>query len=85
MHMAHKIIYYKSALCPRCRFTDRLLSKLQTTHPEIEIETIEILTNPARAMHDGIWMIPAVIIGNLRWYHAPPLLELEAALNEEQV
>jgi hypothetical protein len=28
-------------------------------------------------------MIPAIIVGRRRWYHAPPLAELEAALHEE--
>lgn len=81
--MTNKIIYYKSALCPRCLFTDRRLSELRTAQPELEIETIDILTNPARALHDGVWMIPAIIIGDRRWYHAPSLSELNAALREE--
>lgn len=84
IRMTHKIIYYKSALCPRCLFTDRRLSELRTAQPEIEIETIEILTHPARTLHDGVLMIPTIIIGNRRWYHAPSLSELDAALHEEE-
>jgi 2-hydroxychromene-2-carboxylate isomerase len=57
------------------------LSELQASQPEVEIETIEILTDPVRALRDGIWMIPAIIIGDQRWYHAPSLAELEAALH----
>ncbi len=82
-HMTNKIIYYKSALCPRCLFTDRRLSELRTVQPEIEIETIEILTNPRRTLRDGVWMIPVIIIGDRRWYYAPSLSELGAALREE--
>ena len=83
VHMTHKITYYKSVFCPRCLFTDRRLSELRTAQPEVEIETIEILTHAARALHDGVWMIPAIIIGDRRWYHAPSLSELEAALRAE--
>ena len=81
--MITKIIYFKSALCPRCRATDRRLSELRAVQPHIEIETVEILTNPARVLQEGIWMIPAIIIGNQRWYHAPTLSELDTALREE--
>jgi hypothetical protein len=82
--MTHKIIYYKSALCPRCLSTDRRLSELRTAQPEIEIETIKILTHPARTLYDGVWMIPTIIIGDRRWHHAPSLSELNAALHEEE-
>ncbi|MBI1281852.1 MAG: hypothetical protein GC179_27250 [Anaerolineaceae bacterium] len=54
--MTPKVIYFKSAICPRCRATDRRLSELQTAHPEVEIETVEILTDPARVLREGIWM-----------------------------
>ncbi len=82
--MTTKVIYFKSALCPRCRLTDRRLSELRAAQPQVEIETVEILTNPARVLQEGIWMIPAIIIGRHRWYHAPPLSELDAALREEE-
>ncbi len=82
--MTSKVTYFKSALCPRCRATDRRLSELQTVQPEVEIETIEILTDPARVLRDGIWMIPAIIIGNQRWYHAPSIDDLKAALVKEE-
>jgi hypothetical protein len=58
-----------------------LLDKLKATRPEAEIETIEVLQHPARALRDRVFMIPALIVGDLRWYHAPPLSELLAALD----
>jgi hypothetical protein len=58
-----------------------LLDKLKVVRPEAEIETIEVLQHPARALHDGVFMIPALIVGEFRWYHAPPLSELLAALD----
>lgn len=44
---------------------------------------IEVLEHPGRAMRAGVWMIPAILIGEKRWFHAPSLAELEAALLEE--
>ncbi len=81
--MTTKVTYFKSALCPRCRTTDRRLSELRAIQPEVEIGTIEILTNLARVLHDDIRTIPTIIVGEQRWYHAPSLSELEAALVKE--
>jgi len=50
-----------------------LLDKLRAARPEVEIETIEVLQHPRRALRDGVFMIPALIVGERRWYHAPPL------------
>jgi hypothetical protein len=62
-----------------------LLDKLRAARPEVEIETIEVLEHPVRALRDGVFMIPALIVGDRRWYHAPPLDELLAALDAAQV
>ncbi|MCC7207617.1 MAG: hypothetical protein IT323_09930 [Anaerolineae bacterium] len=62
---------------------DRRLAELRAAQPGVEIEVIEVLTNPARAVRDGVWMIPALIVGERRWYHAPPLADLEAAVRDE--
>jgi hypothetical protein len=60
-----------------------LLDKLQAARPEVEIETIEVLQHPRRALRDGVFMIPALMVGERRWYHAPPLHELLAALDAD--
>jgi len=50
--------------------TQRLLDKLRAARPEVEIETIEVLQHPRRALRDtcacaqcrcGVFMIPALI------------------------
>lgn len=76
-----KIAYYMSRLCPRCVATTRLLSRLKREHPEIEVEQIEVLTNPGRTLSDGIWMVPTLIVGSRRFHHAPRMEELLAALD----
>jgi len=58
-----------------------LLDKLRAARPEVEIETIEVLQHPRRTLRDGVFMIPALIVGERRWYHAPPLQDLLAALD----
>lgn len=73
-----KIIYYKSLICPRCIVTNRLLARVRREHPEIEIEEIEVLTNVARTLRDGVMMIPTLIVGDKRFHHAPKIEELLA-------
>ena len=74
----------------RIEFTQRLLDKLRAARPEVELETIKVLQHPRRALRDtcacaqcrcGVFMIPALIVGKHRWYHAPPLHEILAALD----
>lgn len=81
MKQGMKVTYYKSALCPRCWFSDRRLQELRAAHPEVEIETVEVLADPRRALRDKVMMLPTIIIGQQRWHYAPPLTELEAALD----
>jgi hypothetical protein len=57
------------------------MDKVRAARPEAEIETIEVLQHPVRALRDGVHMIPALIVGDRKWYHAPPLDELLAALD----
>jgi hypothetical protein len=52
------------------------LAELRASQPEVEIETIEALKNPVRAIYDRVMVIPAIIIGNKRWYDVPSLAEL---------
>jgi hypothetical protein len=77
IHM--KITYYKSLVCPRCIPTGRLIARVRREHPEIQVEEIEVLTNLPRALHDGVMMIPTIVIGDKRFNHAPSLYELLAA------
>jgi hypothetical protein len=58
-----------------------VLDHLRSAQPEVEIEELEVLTNLLRALQDGVWMIPLVIIGEKRWDRVPQLEELLDALN----
>ncbi len=40
------------------------LKKIIKEHPTLEIETVEVTTNPARTLRDGIRMIPALRCGD---------------------
>ena len=75
-----KVVYYKSIVCPRCIPTNRLIKRLKQTHPEIEVEEIEILTHMSRARQDGVRHVPTIIVGDQRFYTAPSLGELLAAV-----
>ena len=61
--------------------TDALLNQLREARPEVEIETVEILSKPARAWQAGIWMIPALVIGDQRFLRIPTLDELLRTLD----
>lgn len=59
-----KIEYYKSLICPRCIAVTRTLDDLVERHPEIEVETVEILAHPRRTFGAGVRQIPALRIGD---------------------
>lgn len=75
-----KVVYYKSIICPRCIATNRLIKRLKQTHPEIDVEEIEILTHMSRAKQDGVKHIPTILAGTQRFYSAPTMKALLSAL-----
>lgn len=79
-----KLVYFKSAICPRCIPTNRLIAQLRKEYPEIEIEQVEVLTHFARARHEGVRTLPTLIAGKTRFYAAPRMEELVAALQAEE-
>lgn len=60
--------------------TNRLIARVRREHPEIEIEEIEVLTNLPRVLRDGVLMLPTLIVGAQRFYHAPSIDQLLAAV-----
>ena len=67
-----KIVYYKSAVCPRCIPTNRFLKRLKMEHPGVEIEEVEVLTHIGRARKAGIMSIPVIEMGGRRYHGVPP-------------
>jgi hypothetical protein len=59
------------------------LEAVRAARPGVDIETIEVLAHPARALRERVLMIPMLVIGDRRWYHAPPLETVLAALDAE--
>jgi len=58
-----KVTLYKSSLCPRCYLARKSLEHYKTTHPDIELEFVDILVSPRRTLREGIRMIPAIQSG----------------------
>ena len=83
--MPHKIVYYKSLVCPRCIPTNRMLKRFRQAHPEVEIEEIEILKHPAKAREAGIRQIPTLIIGPHRLTRAVPVEQLARLVFDDGV
>lgn len=61
--MTMKITLYKSSFCPRCYLARKSLEELAAARPDIELECVDILTSPRRAIKDGVKMIPAIKAG----------------------
>ncbi len=71
--MSHKIVYYKSVLCPRCIPTNRMLKAFRQRYPEVAIEEIEIIAHPKEARAAGIRQVPTIVIGSHRLTKAMPV------------
>jgi hypothetical protein len=55
---------------------------VRETRPEVEVETVEIISHPGRALQAGIWMIPALVIGERRFLRIPTLQQILEALDD---
>ena len=80
--MPHKIVYYKSIVCPRCIPTNRMLKKFRQRYHEVEIEEVEILRHLDRARAAGIRQVPTLDIGPHRLTRAVPVEQLAALVFE---
>jgi len=77
-----KVTYYKSIICPKCIPTNRLIKQLKREHPHIPVEEIEIITHMSRAKKEGVNHVPTIIVGEKRFYTAPTMSELLAAVQQ---
>ena len=59
-----EVVFYHSAVCPRCRLTSVMLRGVLARHPGIEVKKVEFLTNRARARRDSVTTIPALVAGS---------------------
>jgi glutaredoxin len=59
-----KITFYRSALCPRCNYTRRILFEIIHGNKEIEVEEIDVLAHPLKSWSDGIRIFPALRIND---------------------
>ena len=58
---------------------------MREARPEVEIETVEVLSQPRRSIQAGIWMIPALVIGEIRFLRIPTLNDVLHALDAAAV
>ncbi|MGM0415813.1 MAG: glutaredoxin family protein [Thermodesulfobacteriota bacterium] len=54
------ITLYRTALCPRCKKTERILQRLMPEYPDLDLKIIEITTRPLESFRAGVRMIPAI-------------------------
>lgn len=53
--------YYKSAICPRCAYTEMILKELKEEFPGLHIATFDIATDFKRFKDLGLRMVPALV------------------------
>ena len=53
--------YYKSAFCPRCAYTEKILKELQAEFRGLHIVTFDIATDFKRFKDLGLRMVPALV------------------------
>ena len=58
------IILYRTKLCPRCFMARKYLLELTRNTPGVQIEERELLTSPGQTLREGIFMIPAIRVGD---------------------
>ncbi|MDA3941739.1 MAG: hypothetical protein PF693_20915 [Spirochaetia bacterium] len=66
-----EILYYKSAICPKCIPTSRFLKELKSEHPQITIKEIEIITHLKSSIKDKVYSIPVIEVKGKRFYNTP--------------
>jgi glutaredoxin len=59
-----KIEFYRTIICPRCLFVSRILKKIVTPSPHLELEIIEVATNLTRTWMAGVYTVPTIKIGS---------------------
>lgn len=58
------ITLYRTALCPRCKKTERILQRLMPEYPDLDLKIIEVATRPIESFRAGVRMIPAIHYGS---------------------
>ncbi len=71
-----EILYYKSAICPKCIPTSRFLKELKSEHPEVEIKEVEILAHLKSTIKDKVYSIPVIEVKGKRFYSVPAKSEV---------
>ena len=56
------------------------MERIRHARPSVEIETIEVLRQPALVLKYRILMLPTIIIGDSRWHDTPTLDEVLSAI-----
>lgn len=54
------ITLYRTALCPRCKKAERILQRLLSEYPKLDMNIIEVSMRPIESFRAGVRMIPAI-------------------------
>lgn len=55
------IKFYHSIICPRCALARRELKRLKEEFPDVEIDSVEVLSNWGKMKEDGVKQFPALV------------------------
>ncbi|MBM9512591.1 thioredoxin family protein [Desulfogranum marinum] len=55
---------FKSALCPRCRHTEKVLNQISEQKKNLEIYSVDVARHPLLSLQSKVLMIPTIILDN---------------------
>lgn len=55
------IVFFHSALCPRCRISGLALRRVLRSRPDLEVTKVEFLTHREAAREAGVRSIPTLV------------------------
>ncbi len=67
-----KIELFTSPMCPHCPAAKRVVEEVIKEFPDVEVEYINVMENPQKAMEYGIMAVPTIVInGEIEFIGAP--------------
>ncbi|WP_423792021.1 MJ0307 family thioredoxin [Methanocaldococcus indicus] len=67
-----KIELFTSPMCPHCPAAKRVVEEVVSEIPDVEVEYINVMENPQKAMEYGIMAVPTIVInGEVEFIGAP--------------
>ena len=78
-----KVEVFTSPTCPHCPAAIKLASEIAKKNPEVELEIVNVWTNPQKAVDYGIYAVPTIVVnGKVTFIGAPRESEFIKAIEK---